>query len=711
MNNNSAETESRLKELENIKNSYNYIINNSSNAIIILQNEKVVFANKKASDASGYSIEDLKTGPFIDMIYHEDKNFVMQNYINRLQDKEAPVNYTIRLTHKKGYLIWVEVDSLLFSWNGRPAILCFITDITEKKKIEFEIEQQNKKILLFNKLNDAVNKGFSLKDVVGVFSKGTEEIFPSIYVSLHLVDEKKKRLYMYEYLQPDTKKNIEHIAGTAIPEIETIIEKKGLLDEIIKEREIKILDTSDKIIQLLKEFALNNVALKNSGKKNSNLFFNHISDVYNFINIITLVNIPLIADNKCIGLLLISSREILPKEKIFEMESVSKQFTAILNHKLSEEKLKESEERYKNLFESSPEAIFIADIETGLIFDTNPAALKLLKKQKNEIVGVHQKFIHPPRIRKNIKKTFIEHTEEVKKYGKGRMHESFVYTSDKKEIPVEINVQRINLKGKDYIQGVFRDISERKKAEKSHKESEENFRKLMKEQIRAQLAEENSFRLMKEVSSRKKAEEELKHSLKEKEILLKEVHHRVKNNLQIILSILNLQIRNISGKDLYQTFFDCRDRVKSIALIHDDLYKSKDLNCINFDSYVKNITDNLFRTYGIKKTGNIHKKFSIDKVFFSMDMAVPCGLIINELISNSLKYAFANKNKGIIFVGLKKKNKKHTLTISDNGKGIEKTDLSKTKSLGLQIVYTLVEQLNGNIKLDNKNGTKYIINF
>lgn len=208
------------------------------------------------------------------------------------------------------------------------------------------------------------------------------------------------------------------------------------------------------------------------------------------------------------------------------------------------------------------------------------------------------------------------------------------------------------------------------------------------------------------------AEKELKNSLKEKEILLKEVHHRVKNNLQVISSILNLQSSYIHDEKILTILKESQNRIKSMAFIHESLYQTNDFSQINFSEYVVNLSKNLVHSYLVNNE-LIELRLDINKVSLNLDLSIPCGLIINELVSNALKYAFENQQeKGYILIKLKTDENYVYLTIADNGKGLPKNlDFRNTESLGLQLVTTLVEQINGTIELEKTKGTSYKITF
>ncbi len=209
------------------------------------------------------------------------------------------------------------------------------------------------------------------------------------------------------------------------------------------------------------------------------------------------------------------------------------------------------------------------------------------------------------------------------------------------------------------------------------------------------------------------AQEQLRKAVHEKEILLKEIHHRVKNNLQIISSILKLQSAYVKDKKTIELFNECRNRIASMAFIHATLYMTKDFANINFAEYVGNLAGNLQQSY-VRKDKKVLLKLDIPKVYLHMDDAIPCGLIINELLSNSFKYAFAKKKKGAVGISVKVKKENIILAIWDDGNGFPKSaEYRNSESLGLQLVISLVEQIGGKIKMESKKdkGTKYIIAF
>ena len=217
-----------------------------------------------------------------------------------------------------------------------------------------------------------------------------------------------------------------------------------------------------------------------------------------------------------------------------------------------------------------------------------------------------------------------------------------------------------------------------------------------------------------DITEQKEAEKKIKASLEEKDVLLREIHHRVKNNMQVVISLLRLQSEKIKDKQYADMFQESQERIKSMALIHEKLYQSKDLVRIDFNEYIKSLMNGLFRSHGIDP-GRIVTKLKVEDVSLGLDHALPCGLIINELVSNSLKYAFPEDRKGEISVTLRSITEdKIELIVSDDGIGIpEDLDFKNTAgSLGLDLVTILAEhQLGGKIELKRAGGTRFSITF
>ena len=215
-----------------------------------------------------------------------------------------------------------------------------------------------------------------------------------------------------------------------------------------------------------------------------------------------------------------------------------------------------------------------------------------------------------------------------------------------------------------------------------------------------------------DISERKQAETEIKASLREKEVLLQEIHHRVKNNLQVISSLLDLQSQRFTDQVALEVFQESQNRIKLMALVHETLYKYKDFVKLNFSEFVKTLTDYLCRAYQ-KEASQIILELKLEQVRLKLDKAIPCGLIISELISNSLKYAFPNQAQGKISLSLTYDEHNYiNLIIQDNGVGFPVNwESGRCKSLGMQLVNILTNQLEGTLEINHRIGSEFKIRF
>lgn len=332
-----------------------------------------------------------------------------------------------------------------------------------------------------------------------------------------------------------------------------------------------------------------------------------------------------------------------------------------------EQQLVESEERYRTIFENSP--VGVAIIKDLHIHQANSTYAKMYGFR--DCVEVQNMPIID-RITPEYK-TFVmdKFKERVTDEKNSIAYDSISLRKDGSRFPVHVELTSMNLSGEKAVVALISDITELRDRE-----------------------------------------EKIKSSLNEKEILLKEIHHRVKNNLQIISSLLSLQSEYINDKKAFELFIESMNRIRSMAIIHEKLYQTNNFSRIDASEYVTELVNYLFRTYQ-DSTRRIALESDIDNINIVIDTAIPCGLIINELISNSLKYAFPENRQGVITVAFKQNGTSgYELSIGDNGIGLPADfDFSKTNSLGLMLVTSLTEQLNGTFELERSCGTKVKIKF
>jgi PAS domain S-box-containing protein len=331
--------------------------------------------------------------------------------------------------------------------------------------------------------------------------------------------------------------------------------------------------------------------------------------------------------------------------------------------------LEESEKELRNIFNGAHDAIIIIEPYKEIVYDVNDRACEIYGFSRREFIGMSLADISKDidRGKQRIKET------ETLQEGDYLNFETVQYRKDGTEMSLEVNASVINYRGKLAILSINRDITQRKRVEL-----------------------------------------QIKESLKEKEILLKEIHHRVKNNLQVISSLLDLQADALGDPNINKAIQDSKDRIHSMALVHENLYRFGDLARINGIEYIHKLLDYIFDVYG-DLTLNITIKVQIETPSLALDMdtAIPIGLILTELLSNALKHAFPSGRKGeihiVVYPGIPGKLK---LVVRDNGVGIPPDiNVTESQSLGLQLVHLLTKQVKGTVEIKRSKGTTVTITF
>lgn len=345
---------------------------------------------------------------------------------------------------------------------------------------------------------------------------------------------------------------------------------------------------------------------------------------------------------------------------------------------LNETVVSKSEELFRSIFEQANDGLFLHDLR-GNLLDVNQKALDIFGLSRKELLDHKnskvKKIIHEVKVKGsddlNNPRSF-QITDALLKNKKIPPYER-MYKKDGKKIIMEINNTLIRNKHQEplFVLSIVRDISERKMSE----------RKLLT-------------------------------ALKEKEVLLQEIHHRVKNNIQIMSSLLRLQFSDINSTEIKEKIKESQNRLRSIALIHEKLYRSRDFSQINFRQYIHDLTIHLSHIYDINPS-EVKAKTEVNDLFFNINTAVPLGLIINELISNAFKHAFPDKRRGEVLIRLKLTiPDKYKLEVIDNGVGFPaEIDFKNPQTLGLQLLYDLVNQIDGKIRLNKNDGTCISIEF
>jgi PAS domain S-box-containing protein len=459
----------------------------------------------------------------------------------------------------------------------------------------------------------------------------------------------------------------------------------------------------------------------------------------------------------------------------------------------AEEALRESEKKYRDIFESLYDVYYRTD-KKGMITEISPSVRRQAGYDPEDVIGrpVTDFYLDP-----STREVFAQRLQET---GSINDYELRLLAKDGRVIEVSVSSRIVcDEQGLPMgVEGVLRNITTRKQAEKALRESETKFRSMVEhsiqgiftlqdfhvvyanealahiigysveellsmtpEKIRVLVHPEDQdlvwgrmrdrlegkkvpsryeFKAIRkdgvaiwaemissridyrgkpaiqgaiiDITDRKQAEVQIRASLREKEVMLREIHHRVKNNMQIILSLLRIQSRLVKEQEIREMFKQSQNRIRSMALIHEALYKSDDLANIDFSDYLSRMTTHLLSLYR-EEIGQVRISQEAKDIFLNINKAIPCGLIISELISNALKHAFPDKRDGEVSIEMREDKKgKYTLVVKDNGVGFPaKMDFRAANTLGLQLVNDLVSQLNGRIDFSRKEGTEFTIRF
>ena len=351
---------------------------------------------------------------------------------------------------------------------------------------------------------------------------------------------------------------------------------------------------------------------------------------------------------------------------------------------------------YLNILEAFPEPMCVHD-SGGKILYTNPAMNKLFGAESTEqIIGKQvMKYVLP-----EFHSVLKENKNKLRRLESTPTRQITINTfRGKKPFKVELSALPLNWGGETVVLAACHDTSLEERIHKS--------------EVERQVMEAVNERLKWEISEHQKLEDKLKEMVEEKEWMLKEVNHRVKNNLQIITSILNLQINQLQDKKLVPVMKEFQNRFYALSSIYSSLYQAENKEEIDISAYLKDLTNNLFISYSDPHR-NIALACKTDRIFLEYNQAITCGLIVNELVSNSIKYAFPNNRKGNINVNLHQSGQKIMLEVGDDGVGVELNEKKRTgETLGLQLVESLVRQLkDGKVKRRKvAKGMEYLITF
>ena len=415
------------------------------------------------------------------------------------------------------------------------------------------------------------------------------------------------------------------------------------------------------------------------------------------------VVVPLLRNGQCVSTLLVSTHE--PREwqarEVALIQSVAERTWLWFEHlqvtkalRQRKRDLKESAEQFRLAIEAAPTGMLMID-RAGKIVLLNAQLEKLFGYSREELIGESMEVLVPGRLRDQHPRHRAAFYHDPKSRPMTAGRELYGLRKDGTEVPIEIGLSPLRTSEGEFVLSSVVDITERKRGEREREDLMDQLRTLnaeLEERVRVRTGE-------------------LSVSLEERETLLQEIHHRVKNNLQVISSLINMQVRKIDDRASRNALKECQARVQAIGLIHEKLYQSRDYAHIPFSEYARSLAGNIFYAAEVSPS-SVALQIDVEPVSLTVDKAIPCGLILNELMTNTLKHAFPAERRGTIRVELRKLDAQVILGVRDDGVGMPPGfDLSKSKTLGMQLVNTLVLQLDGQLEITRDGGTALKITF
>ncbi len=622
---------------------------------------------------TGYSTADYEQDPdlWFKMVHEDDRAKVLDQ-ARRLLAGETVPPLEHRLLHKNGKICWVRNTAVVHR-DSRNQVVAYdglVSNITERKLAEEQLNEHARKLEIINRIIMAVNKASTLASTL-------EE---ALHSALELMQFRGGGIYL-----------VNESAGTA--EMRCV---NGFPADFITA--MARLDLRDNRYAGL--FHDGRAAFDGNCRLTQPEFARHW-------NIAALARLPLISQDKIIGLLLLADpapHNFTPAEQDILL-SIARQIGTALAKTSSELALRESENRYRTITEQSLVGVQI--IKDGRLIFVNEGWTAITGYTRRDLEHWSDRdflrIIHP-----EDQQFFMKHMQDCQDADNGGSKPCdyrFIAQSGATKW-VALHVRRVNFADGAAVMAIIVDITNRKLAEQA----------LAAAHQRLQAREEQLRAINQELSAAnaqlKASETKLMAANRDKEILLKEIHHRVKNNLQVVSSLLKLQLAHIQDEQARQLLGECQNRIKSIAIVHEKLYQAPNLAEVNVGEYIQSLTKHLFRAFLVDPE-SVSVKIEAGEVVLGIDKAIPCSLLINELVSNSLKYAFARCHRGEISIKLQAApGARYLLEVADSGCGIPAhVDIRNTATLGMQLVMTFVEQLNGTITLDKSRGTRFIISF
>ncbi len=609
----------------------------------------ILEANLTASSLLGVVRGALVKQPITRFIFKGDQDtyFLLRKYLFEAYSASsgqagAPLACELRMVKKDGTQFWARLETTAVQdTDSSPVCRVVMSDITERKQAEKKLQRNESRL---KKLLDILqHPSETIQDFLDYALDQAIQLTESKIGYIYHYDESSKKFVLNTW-----SKEVMAECAIANPSICYELEKTGIWGEAVRQRQPIIINDFQAVNLLKKGYPEGHVQL------------------------LKFMTVPIFKDDRIVGVIGLANKETDYEEPdIFQVSLLMETVWKVTERKRAEDALRESEERFRKLFKSHAAIKLVIDPETGTIIDANEAAeqfygwtIEELKQMRIQQINM----LPPETVKAEMEKAAS--SESARFEFRHRRADSSIRD-------VEVFSNKIEVAGKGLLYSIVHDITERKLAQESLRESEKVLRAM----------------------------------LSEKEVLIKEIHHRVKNNLQIISSMISLQSDFLTDKRLQWVLSDMSNRVRTIALVHERLYETDDLSRLNIAEYAGSLMQSLWFAFGAA-TGKVRLNLSMEPVLFPVGTAVLCGLTLNELASNAIKHAFPDGRGGEVNVTLEHDpaTGDACLRVRDNGVGLPADlDWQQTNSLGLRLVQMLAKQMCGIVQTGP--GTEFQIKF
>ncbi|MFH0895049.1 MAG: PAS domain S-box protein [Bacteroidota bacterium] len=712
-----------LEALKESEEKYRAIVEQSNNVIYIYNKDSFLYFSDNMSYFLEYSREELSKMNIWQMLHPDDFERVVGYGIARMQGKPSPSDYQARIMTKSGKTKHVEFSVGEITYQGKPAIMGTAKDVTEREVMHDALRESEEKYrAIVEQSHDVIyihdNEHFiffnsKLGEVSGFSDEELREMY--IFDIVHPRDRERLKdmavrrmagedvpsTYTFDIIAKDGRTLHIHFSISMVDYLgkrcylglgrditEEVEMQKTLHDTELRYREL-IENANDIILTMDVEGKITSV-----NDRAAKLLGYNLAELGNwhFSSYLTPESNKMVTEQV---------RAILggaPLEPVYEVEALSqdgdiRKFEVNVNLRqsadappeffciardITERKkmmnaLRDSEYKYRVLVENISDIVYLYDIKGNIIY-VSPNVKKLFGFEAESLIG----------------RNFIE----------------FIHADDVDSV---IGDFKTTIESKHGMSTTFRFINH-KSGKEFHVEQHGNV--ILDPHGEVQMI----TGVIHDITQRIHSDQIIRNALKEKEVMLREIHHRVKNNMQIIVSLINMQYYEVQDLQSSTAFRDLQERVRSMALVHEFLYLSDDLANVGFKNFISSLVSNLDQVY--RKRNDVKLKITVDDIYLDVERAIPLGLVINEIVTNSMKYAFpdgffpASAVAPEIKIDFKKKKNEYHLIISDNGISFgNEIDIHDSKTLGLRLVSILTSQIKGKIDLKRDKGTLFDIKF